>query len=280
MNIARLILAASAAWLAVPATAAERDQLNQRQAVTLDPARSYILYRTPVRAPVQFVREATAEERSAYQTARETAYQRARTRYERAFARWEREEAACGNSQASHCRYRPERPATVTPETFSYPPLELTNLVTVERSPLFERSEAENVYLLAVTPGTYSLYGQITLGENGPIGVCLCMGSVRFEAPAGRIVDLGTISYPGEARQPAVRRMASQLVTAPAAGALLPPRLAGLPVVQAELRAAGKLPNFFAVEIDRHPPIDGVLAYDRDRVIDLRAGSASASRPD
>jgi hypothetical protein len=244
------------------------------------PGRSYIFFRTAERLDVQFVREATAEERAEHEVARAAAYGQARSRYERQFARWQREETECRGNDAPYCRYRPERPAEVNPENFAYPPIEMANLVQFARSPQFSRGETEYTYLMAVEPGTYILYGAIALTENGPVGVCLCMGSVKFDVPDGRIVDLGEIRYSADrAREVPRRNMTSQFLVPAPADAPRPERLANLPVVPAELRAAGKMPNFLAVEIDRHPPIEGVLAYDRDRVVDLRAAPAPAPAP-
>ena len=280
MRLATLIAAALLAPLgAAPAEA--RDQINQRETVRVDPQRSYILFRTRERADLLFIREPTTEERTEHASRREQALERAQARYERALASYRRDVEHCRSDSATAiCRTRPpERPEEVTAETFGYPPLELANIVGVSRSPLFGRSEGtsrddtEYSYLIAVKPGTYILYGQISATDNGPVGVCLCMGTISFEAPAGRIVDLGEVRYPrsgagGAAEQ---RRLPSHVVVPPTGETPLPDRLAGLPLVRAELRASGKLPNYFAVEIDRHPPIDGVLAYDRDRVIDLKA---------
>lgn len=256
-----------------PALAAQEpgDQVGQRAEVRMPPGLSYIYFRTAERLDVQFVREATASERAEYEAARAAAYAQARSRFERRFARWQREETQCRGNDASYCRYRPERPADVSPETFAYPPLEMQNMMSISRGREFSRGENEYSYLMLVRPGTYILYGAIAGTDEGPVGVCLCMGSVRFDVPEGQIVDLGEIGYsPDRTRELPRRNMTSQFIVPATAGSPRPERLAALPMMPAQLRAAGKMPNFFAVEIDRHPPIEGVLAYDRDRVIDLR----------
>ncbi len=51
----------------------------------------------------------------------------------------------------------------------------------------------------------------------------------------------------------------------------LPSSLQNTPSEIADFRATGKINNFFGLTIDRMPEIDGVLAYSRDRVIDLKA---------
>jgi len=109
------------------------------------------------------------------------------------------------------------------------------------------------------------------------------MGSVKFEAPPGKIVDLGRIAFPrleshdGEImRRRGPKATAAMQVTPPSEALPLPPRLKGLPVVAADLRAAGKVPNYYGIEIDRLPAIPGVLAYQRDQVLDVKSGGAAS----
>lgn len=142
--------------------------------------------------------------------------------------------------------------------------------VQVEGGPRFTAGREGNSYLRAVEPGSYILYGNIGLGGNGShVGICMCMGSLRFEAPAGRIVDLGEIVYPDLG---ASSRPWGVTLVPFHSGMNVPSRLAGLPLVPAEFHAAGKVPNYFGVEIDRHDPMPGVLAYRRDQPIDVRTG--------
>jgi hypothetical protein len=156
------------------------------------------------------------------------------------------------------------------------------DMAAIGRNPPFTK-EADDSYtfLIAVAPGTYTFYGQRDLTATGWFGVCMCMGSLRFEAPAGQIVDLGTMTYPGleatgangahgfaftETGRPSIA------IVPPADGASLPARLAGLPVVRARFRAADKMPNYLSLYVDRHPALGGVLGYERDRVIDAQTG--------
>ena len=59
----------------------------------------------------------------------------------------------------------------------------------------------------------------------------------------------------------------------PVAGDRIDPRLASYTIVPAELHAGRRVPNYLGLEIDRVMPIDGVLAYRRDKVIDVRSGA-------
>jgi hypothetical protein len=133
----------------------------------------------------------------------------------------------------------------------------------------FTSSKEGATYLVAVEPGTYAVYGNIMiLDDVMGIGVCPCMGSVRFEAKAGEIADLGAVVFPdfGKTERPWTARIAPfDIRQMPPA-----PSLPGLPVAPAMFRAAGKIPNYFGVEISRQPEIPGVIGYVRDQVIDLR----------
>ncbi len=51
------------------------------------------------------------------------------------------------------------------------------------------------------------------------------------------------------------------------------------PAARAEFSAVGKINNFYGQMVARIAPIDGVIAYDRDRVIDLRAAPAPTPAP-
>ena len=51
------------------------------------------------------------------------------------------------------------------------------------------------------------------------------------------------------------------------------PRLSAYKVVPATFRAAGPVPNYFGVQVDRMTALPGVLAYDRDKIVDAAAGT-------
>ena len=46
-------------------------------------------------------------------------------------------------------------------------------------------------------------------------------------------------------------------------------RLGSYKVVPASYRAAGPVPNYFGVQVDRLTAILGILAYDRDKIVDV-----------
>lgn len=276
----------AALLLAAPAAAGEKAQINQTDPVVVDPAKSYIYFRAR-KGAVRFLREVDAEERAAYQVERAAAFEKAQAKYAKKLAQWQRSEkewrAASVTERGRMVRL--DKPATLTEATFDYPPPEADNWLTVTAGRRFSEGEAGSSYLVAVEPGTYILYGQITDTPNGPIGTCLCMGSVKFAAPAGKIVDVGEIVYPRVEALKAdlegkLRSRPSHSLSPPDPSAPPPARLAKLPVVAADLRAAGKLPNYFGIEIDRLPAVPGVLAYERDKVVDVKAGGVdSGGRP-
>ena len=259
------------------ATAEARDQFNQKETVTVDPQKSYIFFRSHEKIELQFLREVDPEEHAAWVAAREAGLARAQQHYERQAAEYRRAVETCRNVPPPCLNM--QRPVPVTNENFAFSPAEADNFVSVTRGPQFTRAEDDYTFLVAVPPGTYALYGPVTIAGNGAVGYCLCMGSVRFEARAGQIIDLGEIRYPGNdglrARGGlAVSGHVSSVEVVPYAASMArPDRLNGLPVVPAEWRAANKMPNYFGVLIDRHPALAGVLRYERDRVIDDRTGA-------
>jgi hypothetical protein len=264
--------------LGLPAhKASAQDQFGERSAVTIDPARAYIFFRAPRKMGLLFLRTPNEADRAAHETARAAAFAQARREFER------RRMICRGAPTAFQCRRFSEETAP-TEENFAFPPVTLErNFAGAGRNPPFTKEEGRTyTYLIAVTPGTYTFFGQMDLTATGVFGVCLCMGSLRFEAAAGRIVDLGTVTYPAleaiganGAHGFAFTGLGPpSIAIVPAGeGASLPARLAGLPVVRAEFSAADKMPNYLHLYLDRHPALAGVLRYERDRVIDDRTGT-------
>lgn len=241
---------------------AARDQLNQKDAVVVAPQTAYLFFRAETRLPLSFLREVSPGEMVEWRAARATALARAQEQYARSLRDYQRAERACEGQPRSCIVIR--RPTPVTDATFAFTPPEADNFVSLNPGRLFTRNgDADFSYFIAVPPGTYMLYGSLVVA-NGVSGTCLCMGSVRFEARAGQVTDLGMI--------------ASNLTVRPyEAGMTRPDRLNGHPLTAAEWRAADKVPNFFGVLISRHQALPGILSYRRDRVIDERTGTDPVS---
>jgi hypothetical protein len=74
---------------------------------------------------------------------------------------------------------------------------------------------------------------------------------------------------------PTEYRTAPALVAAairpPAPGMPVPGELGKATLVPADYRAVGKFPNYFRTMISRLTPVPGVLEYERDRVVDVKA---------
>lgn len=174
-------------------------------------------------------------------------------------------------------------------EAFNYVDPEILNLVRLDSGRVFSKLGQTRTYVVEVPEGEYTVFGA---GLDGFVsGTCMCMGSVRFEAKAGELTDLGAVLVapedgktqieelaPYEAPE-YIRRKALPYVMAvrPASlGDPMPPALDGMKVVPAQYNAADKFLNFKGMLINRMPPMEGVLRYDRDAVIDVRAELAAA----
>jgi hypothetical protein len=270
------------------AGASAREQLGERDPVVVDPQKAYIFFRTPERLNLRLLREVDAAERAAWEADRERAFTRARDRTQRRIAEWDREAPNCrGNAAVTpQCQMMGDRPVPVTNENFAFAPPEQDNFIDVTRGREFERTASGYTYFRAVDPGTYIVYGPMIETPQAILGVCLCMGSVRFDARPGQIVDLGELRLepeasagPAEGRFVGDGRLPSPTIVPAGPGVALPARLAGLPVTPAEFRAADRMPNYFGILIDRLGPMPGVLAYEQGRVIDLhgQAGAAQSA---
>jgi hypothetical protein len=167
------------------------------------------------------------------------------------------------------------------PEVSFSHPAELGAFVDVDIRPRFTVDDGWSGYFIAVPPGTYSFYGQMMGNQASAMGICLCMGTVKFEARPGQITYVGEVQGPAEGegspiREDRFRLVPALSVTPHSASMPMPERFAGLNVVSAELRAADKTPNVFGVMISRMAPVEGVLGYRRDEVLDLRAQPQAA----
>lgn len=160
------------------------------------------------------------------------------------------------------------------------------NIVKTDPDRVFAKTAESRTFLIAVPPGSYFL-AAVGYEQLKAVGTCLCMGTVRFDARPGLVTDLGHLlasledrvtSIPelaGVTNPPTKYRTAPMMVAAavrPAApGSSPPPGLANAQVVPADYRAVGKFPNYFRTMISRLNPVPGVLDYERDRVIDVKA---------
>jgi hypothetical protein len=259
-------------------------QYKSKEPVTVNPELAYILYRSKSKLEFKFLREVDEAQRTEHEAKRKEAFAEIFSKWEKKQARYEKELA---NWQTKGKSYKesypkPEKPVKPTIDTIGYPAPEMFNFVTVDGGRLFEKDAPINTYLLVVKPGTYLLYGSIFDGGQGAlVGTCLCMGTLKFEALPGQITDAGEIrtvvleamaeKKEGWETITVGQRNDRPIKVEPAQeGQFMPSKLAGKKVVPAVYRAGQKLPNYFGILIDRISVLPGVLAYDRDRVVDLR----------
>ncbi|MEE4206123.1 MAG: hypothetical protein V2I39_07520 [Erythrobacter sp.] len=269
----------SALALAVPASAQWEDtqaveQLKSSQLPDLAKGKGYILYETvESKYDIFFLRSLTETELERFAESRAIALAEARAK-----AR-EKRDGAAGVSDED-----------LLPDAeFRFVDRDIRNLVRLDSGRVFAKDGNRRTYVVEVPPGEYTIFGAGIDGFTS--GTCMCMGSVRFRAAAGEITDLGAVLVAPENgkteiaelafyRSPEyIERKALPFVMSvrPAKeGDPLPAELAGMTARPANYRAADKMPNWLGMLINRMPPIEGVLAYEADRVIDLAAPAEEA----
>ena len=161
-------------------------------------------------------------------------------------------------------------------------------------------ANGELTLLTAVKPGTYVLAG--VAGTNwatkdiGMLNVSLCMGTVKFEAKAGAITDLGEILTAYDDTPTTIPELANLVsgketslggtfgpyayvvaVRPSNAAASVPAQLGNLLRAAADYRAMPAHPNFLGASLSRLAPVQGVLDYDKNgEVVDLKTAGSPA----
>lgn len=278
---------AAALALGVPAHADDDEisygaiELNHLESgkETLSADRGYIFMHAPVRATGMFFKTPNAEDIAEYEADWREELTEEREKYERRFERWERarERGDAGES---------DRPIEPTEETFSIGAIELRHNIVIGPQYVYDKGRrADNEkyfeYLHAVEPGEYTYYGPLSFAGNAYVGACNCMGSIKFEVKAGEITSIGDMMLERWAGDDAMRQASAFYE---GEGGRIPQpidfsassTLDALPVVEADFRAAGKMNNHFRAGVRRLPPMAGVLRYERDTVIDVKAEIAAA----
>jgi hypothetical protein len=232
-----------------------------------------------------FIRVPDAEDIAAYRTARETAFADALKRYKKQMKRWESDVNVAKQTKSKI----PEKPVEPSDENFSIGPIEQQTAIQFGPDYAFSKDKANDrfSYLVSVKPGTYIWYGPIIFDpQQGFIGVCHCMGSVKFEVVPNMVTNVGnflTAAPLAEKQKGAplldIRHSGGWTgfkVELPTASSPInfdiPASISKWPSVRPEFSASGKFNNFYGVMITRLPPIPDVLAYERDQVIDVRSG--------
>lgn len=287
MKKIRLVFAALAAI--GTATVAGAQSIEEKNVAkgkfSFDPEAGYIFLSGSTRQTGLFLKVPSEADIKEYSFEWETQLAKAREKYAKKLKSWEQ-----SAKQQAKAAEKPEEP---TAENFSIGDIETRSLVTYGPEFVFNKNKdkTEYTYMMKVKPGTYSFHGPLFFNpQAGYIGSCYCMGSVQFEVKPGMITDLGNflVAAPNDdvdigvdARQMIVPTgLFASAVNVDASGEPvkfgLPDSLKAFPSTQADFRAAGKSDNFFGVMISRMPPIPGVLAYQRDKVVDVKATLATA----
>lgn len=259
----------------VPSKPIEEKYLASGQAA-IAPDKGYIFLRAPSRFMGTFVRVPDAQDRADYQFMLDKAFNKAVKAYPVKLELWQRDLEIARQLRGQKLPEKPEEPNR---ETFSIG--DIAQRTAIGMGPLFMFSKSEDSsefrYMQEVKPGTYIYYGPVMFVPNGAAaGTCFCMGSVRFEVRPGEITDLGdflTVAPDAAAQHSADILLKAKLEHAAQASFGLPGSLAGYRSAPAQFRASGKLNNIYGITISRMPPVPGVLAYDRDTVIDVASGA-------
>lgn len=280
----------------VPAVAAGdpiSKAVGDTKVVTLDLAASYLIVQTNsdssiVSFGLAFIRRPEAPDMQDYSRRRKETLDRARAKWELRYAQWTADLAAWERlSDTAHkTAKRPVEPVEPTDQNLAFPALDMENMLPIGPFNRFSKANGHSTFIHRVQPGRYAFYGSLTFGELVG-GICMCMGTFEFDIAPGQIVYAGMMAdswLDARAKAKAEGKpvpktgfdlppdVSSLTWTVPTEGAIDDPRLAAYRIVPAQLRAAGRIPNYYGVPIDRITSISGVLAYDGDKVIDARTG--------
>lgn len=257
--------------------------VQDRPAVAIDPAVSYVMVRSPGQTPLMLLREPDAADRAAWQARRDEAFADEVRRYPGALRRYQiRRQAWAETGRRGRL---PDPPVEPTDANFQFPPIEPEMMLLIGPLNRFAK-EGESTYLSEIRPGTYHIYGPLTALPGLPaIGYCLCMGTVKFEVLPNGITDMGRIvndvghhirQFDDQAQpQMDPDTAVTPFVLEPAStDSPRDPRLAAATVRPAEYSASRQFPNYFGLIVDRINPVPGVIAYRRGEIIDVRAAES------
>ncbi|MEL6709810.1 MAG: hypothetical protein AAFP79_16160 [Pseudomonadota bacterium] len=250
--------------------------------------KGYLLLTMPTRWAGTLIKEPNEEDIARYQEAYEEAFAEATERYEKDYARYRKR-----LEKPKTDRPMPKEPVQPVREEFRIVPIEQFMAIDFGPDDVFSKGDGTYTYLEEIEPGMYTWYGPVFLTPgDGYVGQCYCMGTIKFEVRAGEITNLGNSLYampkweedptapPLDIVQPmAISSMTVKLPEQSEAVTYdVAPSLQGQSTSIPEFFAVGKINNFYRKMISRMAPIEGVLAYDRDRVIDVKAELAAKAK--
>lgn len=260
----------------------ERKNLDSGKA-SIAADKAYIYLSAPTRVMGVFLKTPDAEDLAEYDAEWRKELEEAKRKYPGRLKRYESDIAVWRKTKSGR---EPQKPVEPTEASFSIGAMESRMVVPFGPQFVYDKSDGEEKkfsYLVEVEPGTYSYYGPLFYGPGvAPMGTCYCMGSVKFEAAAGKVTSLGNfLGFEWVTKELSQQAAVNTLIERSAAEAkpidlVPPPELAAKGAVEADLRAAGKINNIFGVMVGRMPPVAGILAYERDVPIDVK-GLAQAN---
>lgn len=292
----RILMSAAALALAAVPALANAQAIEEKNLLSgkakIDPGSGYIYINGPVRQNGMLLRLPDAETIAAYEADWAEALAKVQKKYPGKLKSWEARAKVARQAQKAI----PEKPIEPTEENFAIGAIELRDPVSFGPQFVFAKGkEPESYsYLMQVKPGRYAYYGPLFVAPNGAAaGMCYCMGTVAFEVKPGTVTDTGNFFLVGSGVDPAFPARTEKMpgseigLYRPVAlseqfGPLafgLPETLKAYPNERADFRAYGKLDNFFGITVGRLPPVPGVLAYDRDRIVDLKATPSAPVSP-
>jgi hypothetical protein len=175
----------------------------------------------------------------------------------------------------------PEHYPKPTIEKFSFVYEGAQNVFSIDAGDFLEDGD-ERTFLVEVEPGDYVLYGS---GQRVLL-TCNCLGTVKFNARAGVITNLGSLYLDKVHKSSDIPYLEDNLgksmfnygfilgqAIVPATSETpVPPSLKSLPIVSADYNAVGPFLEPGAGGINRLAPIPGILGYDRGKVVDIKTG--------
>jgi hypothetical protein len=261
---------------------------------TFEPDMGYIYLHGATRQVGLFLKVPDQDDIDSYTKDWEEAFAKAQTKYAKKLKSWKAEADAAKRAKIKV----PEKPEEPTRENFSIGAIELRYVASFGPEYVFSKDKVADkyAYMMRLRPGTYIYHGPAFYNAQtyGYMGTCYCMGSVQFEVKPGVVTDLGNFlsNAPNAASDVAVPTTqviapntmwgATTINPRGNGGAVsfgLPASLQKFTAVQADFRASGKMDNLMGLMVSRIGPIPGVLAYQRDKVVDLKAPVAAAAAP-
>jgi len=278
---------ALSAMLATPALAQkidsiEYERVRDRDDVVLDPAKSYLLVESSGMDVSNFILLPTQEQRDDWERQRQEALAEAIEDYPRDMSRYTRQERTWRESNGRIGR-EPVLPIEPTNENFGWPDIESRRVISFGPQNRFAKPEGASLWLHEVPAGEYIFYG---LGMPG-FTECACMGSVSFTIEPGSVtaVKVGRIlldtqgneisEFPdGTSSTDVATRIG--IYIDPPSDLAYDPRIERSRIVAAQFAPVPSLSNWGGGMVSRVQPIDNVIAYDRDQVIDMRPAAVAA----